>query len=136
MIITERFPHECHFLLLPKSSAHVVIHSGEKQSFKSEIREHCSIALAVTKWIHHPPDSWFNSELVEQELVSNVHIYNQVLIAGTSLVCGTPTPLSDLQLTIFNQTFHLIFDFLILLGIPHMKELHLHISKSSLWVAL
>ena len=52
--------------------------------------------LAVAKWIDHPADSRLNPKLFPQELVADVHIYNQILITGTSLICGTPPTLSDL----------------------------------------
>jgi hypothetical protein len=65
----------------------------------------------VAEGVHHPADAWNNSEFSLEELVTHIHLHNNVLIVGASLIIGDPTTLSNLKLAILDKLLDIFFVF-------------------------
>jgi hypothetical protein len=66
--------------------------------------------------------------------MADVHLHDDVLIVGASLVIGDPAALRNLKLTILNQLFNFILFGLAQSRVPHVEVFHLYVCKSTIFV--
>jgi hypothetical protein len=66
--------------------------------------------------------------------MTNIHLHNDILIVGASLVIGDPTTLSNLELATLDEFLNLLFLLRGQSGVPHGEEFHLYISEGTIWI--
>ena len=108
--------------------------SREINCIKAEISEKCCISGRVTKGVEHPAYAWDDSKFFLHKLMANVHIHDDILIVGASLIVGYPSSLRYLQLTIANQFLYILLPPGRQPGVPHVEIFHLYIGKSKIFV--
>lgn len=88
----------------------------------------------MAEWIDLPSDSWLDSKLLNDPIVTNHHVVDHVVVCGTGLIMHGPTSVDQLKLTIFDEFLDSVLHGVILIVPPHFEELHLDLRELSLWV--
>ena len=84
----------------------------------------------MAEGVHVPTDAWLHSELLQQELVTDHHVVDNVLIMSARLIVHTPTRIHELESPLLHQLTYLVLECTSLVLPPHAEELHLDISES------
>lgn len=129
-ISTEAFgvwsPDELHLAVVQSLIFVSVIETGKEPSIETHFGEETSVGVRVTEWIDLPTDSWLDSELIKDPLVSHNMVIDHVFISWASLVVHRPPSIDKLKLTIGNEFLDLRLHVVFLLSPPHREELHLN----------
>ena len=89
----------------------------------------------MAEGVHVPPDAGLHSELLQQELVTDHHVVDNVLIMSARLIVHTPTRIHELESPLLHQLTYLVLKCTSLVLPPHAEELHLDISESLVGVS-
>lgn len=112
----------------------MVVQSGEEKSIKAHFGKESCVGVRVAKWIDLPPDSWFHAEFPNDEVVTDHHVVDHIVVNRACLIMHGPSSIDELELPVLYKLSYLIL-FLVVLKIPpHGKELHLDFGELSLWV--
>jgi len=83
-----------------------------------------------------PSDLWLKAKLLFDPLMTDHHVIDHVVVSRTRLIMHRPASIYELQLAVFNKSFHSFFHRVVLIVPPHFEEFHLHLGESSLRVGL
>ena len=86
----------------------------------------------MTEGINLPPDSWLDSKLLNNKIVTNHHIVYHIVIDWASFIMHRPPSIDKLQLTVFDKLSYLVLLLFSLKIPPHLEELHFDLRKLSL----
>ena len=110
------------------------IESGKEPSIITHLRNKSSMGARMTKWVNLPPNSWSDTEFIDNPLVPNKMVIDHILISGTSLIMHGPAGINQLKLAILHQ-FLYFFLFIVSLQIPpHSEELHFDLREFAVGV--
>ena len=98
--------------------------------------EQGSIGLSMSKRIDIPSNSWCNSKLLTEPLMTLNKVLNNILIVGSALICMDPSSHEDLESALLDKFLKSLLSLLSGSNVPHVKEFHLNKSELSSMVSL
>ena len=108
------------------------VQPGEEHGFKSKLSEEPCIRTRMAKCVQVPSNSWLDAKLLQEEGMAQIHVVENILVVGTSLVSGTPPSVCKLKSAFSHQHLDVLLHLWRLSVVPHREILHLHIRKDSL----
>lgn len=137
-VLSVRSPDEVELLVClvfaAKMHFEVLIDSGKVLGFETKLREKSRVGGRVAGILDVPADFWGHSEFLLHERMADHDVVNQIFIVWTGLISRTPSSCSDLKLAVLNQPLEFVLSSLILTRVPHLEELNLGESESTLRV--
>ena len=133
-MLNKRLPDE--FLALVQLALLLVleVQSAEEPGIEAHVSEETRVGIGMSERIHLPPDARSHPELLHQELMSNHHVVNLVLIVSAGLVMHAPAGIHELQTPLLDELAYLVFHGRGLKAPPHAEEFHLYIGEVLRWV--
>ena len=113
-----------------------IVKSCKEPGIESHFCEKSYICIWVTEWIDLPANSWLNSELFENPLVTDLHVVDHIIICWASLIMHGPPSINNFKLPIGDEFVNPFFHWVILVIPPHSEEFHLNLWEFSVWVVL
>ena len=94
--------------------------SGKEEGLKAHVMEQSSIGLSVSKRIDIPSNSWGNSELLTEPLMTLNKVFDNVLIVGSALISMDPSSHEDFESSLLDKLLKSLLSLLSGSNVPHV----------------
>ena len=83
----------------------------------------------MTEGVDVPANGGCVVKLALEELVTDLHVVDHVIVMGAGLVVHRPASVHELEAVILDELFDIVLSLLCLTRIPHGEELHFNLSE-------
>ena len=118
-VIKEWSPHELHRQVFQSLFFILEVKPGKEPCVQAHICEESWICVGVAEGINVPADGWLNAKLFKNELLSEHHVVNHVLVDWAGFVVHGPASINNLKTSLLNKHFNITFSLVCLLRPPH-----------------
>ena len=88
----------------------------------------------MAEWIQMPSDARLDAKLLEQIVMTRLHVVDDVWVIGTSLVVHTPPSIHELKLSIQDELPDISLHLFSLVSPPQIPEAHFDLCEFALRV--